>query len=136
MSRRTYLILFLIALAIQIAVSRLQSIPGYLENGLPPKYGVGAEAVVHAVHKNPLAKHNFITDLTGAGDIDRVIIEWRSLLRQISHAPPLEWPRWLALQAMANAFLHETQSPTLTDLPQLEFNQTKRVDHRLHLRRH
>lgn len=31
MSRRTYLILFLIALAIQIAVSRLQSIPGYLD---------------------------------------------------------------------------------------------------------
>ncbi|MEY4386672.1 MAG: hypothetical protein RLY20_1955 [Verrucomicrobiota bacterium] len=114
----------------------LQTIPGYLENGLPPKYGFGAEAVVHAVHKNPLNKHNFITDLTGAGDIDRVIIEWRSLLRQISHAPALDWPRWLALQAMAKAFLHETQSPTLTDLPRLEFNQTKRVDHRLQLRRH
>jgi hypothetical protein len=114
----------------------LQTIPGYLENGLPPKYGFGAEAVVHAVHKNPLNKHNFITDLTGAGDIDRVIIEWRSLLRQISHAPPLEWSRWLALQAMAKAFLQETQSPTLTDLPRLEFNQTKRVDHRLQLRRH
>jgi hypothetical protein len=37
---------------------------------------------------------------------------------------------------MAKAFLQETQSPTLTDLPRLEFNQTKRVDHRLHLRRH
>ena len=114
----------------------LQTIPGYLENGLPPKYGAGAATVVHTVHQNPLAKHNFITDLTGAGDIDRIIIEWRSRLRQISHAPPLEWPRWLALQAMAKAFLAETQSPTLTELPRLEFNQTKRVDHRLHLRRH
>lgn len=115
---------------------KLQTIPGYLENGLPPKYGAGAETVVHAVHQNPLNKHNFITELTGAGDIDRIIIEWRSRLRQISHAPPLEWPRWKALQAMARTFLDETESPTLTDLPSLEFNQTKRVDHRLHLRRH
>ena len=115
---------------------KLQSIPGYLENGLPPKYGYGAEAVVQAVHKNPLNKHVFITDLTGAGDIDRVIIEWRSLLRQIAHAPPLEWARWTALQVMARTFLNETESPTLTDLPRLEFNQTRRVDHRLQLRRH
>jgi len=115
---------------------KLQTIPGYLENGLPPKYGYGAESVVLAVHKNPLNKHSFITDLTGPGDIDRIIIEWRSLLRQISHAPPLEWPRWLALQAMARTFLNETESPTLTELPRLEFNQTRRVDHRLQLRRH
>jgi hypothetical protein len=115
---------------------KLQTIPGYLENGLPPKYGYGAETVVRTGHKNPLHKHVFITAFTGAGDIDRVIIEWRSLLRQIMHAPALAWPRWTALQAMAKAFLHETQSPTLTDLPRLAFNQTKRVDHRLHLRRH
>jgi hypothetical protein len=37
---------------------------------------------------------------------------------------------------MARTFLEETESPTLTDLPPLEFNQTKRVEHRLHLRRH
>ena len=115
---------------------KLQTIPGYLENGLPPKYGYGAEAVVQAVHKNPLNKQAFITDELGAGDIDRIIIEWRSRLRQISHAPTLEWPRWKAFQAMAKAFLNETESPTLTDLPRLEFNQTRRVDHRLHLRRH
>lgn len=115
---------------------KLQTISGYLENGLPPKYGFGAETVVRTVHHNPAAKHTFITDVSGPGDIDRVIIEWRSLLRQISHAPTLEWPRWKALQAMARTFLEETESPTLTDLPPLEFSQTKRVDHRLHLRRH
>ena len=58
----------------------LQSIPGYLENGVPPKYGAGAEQIVASVHKNPLAKQVWITDLLGPGDIDRVIIEWRSLL--------------------------------------------------------
>lgn len=114
----------------------LQSIPGYLENGLPPKYGAGAEQIVAAVHKNPLSKQGWVSDLVGLGDIDRVIIEWRSVLRQISHAPDLDWPRWHALQAMAKTILNETESPTLTDLPPLAYNQTRRVDHRLILRRH
>jgi hypothetical protein len=113
-----------------------QSIPGYLENGVPPKYGAGAEQVVASVHKNPLSKHAWVTDLLGTGDIDRIIIEWRSLLRQIAHAPDLEWPRWRDLQASAKAILQETESPTLTELPPLEYHQTKRVDHRLILRRH
>jgi hypothetical protein len=114
----------------------LQSIPGYLENGVPPKYGAGAAEVVAAVHKDPQSKRKWVTDLLGVGDIDRVIIEWRSLLRQIAHAPPLEWPRWTGLQELARSILHETESPTLTDLPPLEYNQTRRVDHRLILRRH
>jgi superfamily II DNA/RNA helicase len=114
----------------------LQSIPGYLENGVPPKYGSGAELVVSSLHKNPLSKHEWITDLLGAGDIDRVIIEWRSTLRQIAHAPALDWPRWTELQNRAKEILKETDSPTMTDLPPLEYHQTKRVDHRLILKRH
>jgi superfamily II DNA/RNA helicase len=114
----------------------LQTIAGYLENGVPPKYGSGAEQVVASVHKNPLNKNAWVSDLVGAGDIDRVIIEWRSLLRQIAHAPDLEWARWCALQAMAKGILNETESPTMTDLPALEYHQTKRVEHRLVLRRH
>lgn len=113
-----------------------QNIPGYLEQGVPPKYGAGAEQVVASVHKNPLSKHGWITDWLGAGDIDRAIIEWRSLLRQAAHAPALEWPRWTAFQEMARTILHETESPTLTDLPALEYHQTKRIEHQLLLRRH
>jgi hypothetical protein len=114
----------------------LQTIPGYLENGAPPKYGAGADQVVAGVHRNPLAKHAWITDLVGAGDIDRIIIEWRSLLRRIAHAPGLDWPRWVALKKLAQDTLHETESPTLTDLPPLTFHQKRRIDHRLILRRH
>ncbi|HEX7859143.1 MAG TPA: DEAD/DEAH box helicase [Verrucomicrobiae bacterium] len=113
-----------------------QTIPGYLESGVPAKYGSGAELVVSSVHKNPLSKHEWVTDLLGAGDIDRVIIEWRSTLRQIAHAPALEWPRWTELQKLARETLNETDSPTLTELPPLEYHQTKRVDHRLILKRH
>jgi hypothetical protein len=114
----------------------LQSIQGYLENGLPPKYGAGAEQIVAAVHKDPQRKFRWVTTFLGVGDIDRMIIEWRSLLRQIAHAPELDWPRWTALQAMARGILRETESPTLTDLPPLDRAQTRRVDHRLQLRRH
>ncbi|MBI3850727.1 MAG: DEAD/DEAH box helicase [Verrucomicrobia bacterium] len=114
----------------------LQSIPGYLENGVPPKYGSGAEMVVASVHKNPASKSGWVTELLGAGDIDRIIIEWRSLLRQISHAPELDWPRWRELQKLAKDILNETESPTLTDLPPLEYHQTRRIEHRLILRRH
>jgi superfamily II DNA/RNA helicase len=114
----------------------LVSIPGYLENGVPPKYGAGAEQVVACLHKDPSSKHAWVTDLLGPGDIDRVIIEWRSLLRQIAHSPNLDWPRWRALQALARTILDETQSPTLTELPPLEHHQTRRVEHRLILRMH
>jgi len=114
----------------------VQSITGYLENGVPPKYGSGAEQIISSIHKNPASKSAWVTEFLGAGDIDRVIIEWRSMLRQISHAPILEWPRWTALQAMAKGILNETESPTLTELPPLDYAQTRRIEHRLILRRH
>lgn len=112
------------------------NVAGYLENGLPPKYGTGAEIVVQSVHRNPISKHRFATDFLGDGDIDRVIIEWRSLLRQIVHSPELAWDRWNALQKLAKTILNETESPTLTEFPPLEPAQTRRVDHQLKFRRH
>jgi len=124
-----------LALACQRAYGT-QSVPGYLENGLPPKYGVGAEVVVASVHRNPQTKHAWVSEWLGPGDVDRIIIEWRSLLRQIAHAGELEWPRWRALQERARVLLEETHSPTLTDLPPLEYHQTRRLEHRLILRRH
>jgi hypothetical protein len=113
-----------------------QSVAGYLENGVPPKYGAGADPVVAALHKDPSSKHAWVNELLGPGDIDRVIIEWRSTLRQVAHAPEMDWPRWHQLQQKAREILRETESPTLTALPPLEYHQTKRVDHRLMLRRH
>lgn len=117
-------------------VCGIQSIPGYLENGLPPRYGWGASEVVQSVHKDPLTKHRWVTEFLGPGDIDRVIIEWRSMMRRIAHSPGLDWARWTALQARARVILHETESPTETDLPPLEYQQTKRIEHRIVFRRH
>jgi superfamily II DNA/RNA helicase len=124
-----------LAMACQKAYG-LQSIPGYLENGLPPHYGAGAEQVMANLHRNPQGKNAWVTEWVGPGDIDRMIIEWRSTLRQIAHAPPLDWARWTAFQAMARGILNETESPTVLDLPLLEYHQLRRIDHRLTLRRH
>ena len=57
-------------------------------------------------------------------------------LRRIANSPALDWARWTALQQLAKTILNETESPTETNLPPLEYNQTKRVEHRLVFRRH
>ncbi len=124
-----------LAIACQNAYG-LINVPGYLENGLPHRYGAGANEVVQMAHKHPERRHRMTTESLGEGDVDRLIIEWRSMLRQISHAPALEWPRWTAFQALAKGILQEVESPTMTQLPPLPYKQTKRVDHRLSFRRH
>ena len=78
------------------------------------QYGAGAEEVAAAVHKDPASKQRWVTEILGPGDIDRMIIEWRSILRQTAHAPELDWARWRQLQQAARDILNETQSPTLT----------------------
>ncbi|MEQ2007276.1 MAG: DEAD/DEAH box helicase [Limisphaerales bacterium] len=113
-----------------------QTITGYLDNGVPPEYGAGAEEIASDVHKDPDGKNGWATDFLGIGDIDRMIIEWRSVLRQIAHAPDMEWPRWEALKDRVKSILRETDSPTLTELPPLDESQTARVNHQLTLRRH
>ncbi|MHB1305598.1 MAG: DEAD/DEAH box helicase [Limisphaerales bacterium] len=124
-----------LAMASQQAFGLLD-IPGYLEAGVPTEYGAGAEQVVASIHQNPVNKSRWTSESLGTGDIDRAIIEWRSLLRQVVHAPDLDWPRWHDFQALARGILNETDSPTLTALPPLEYHQTGRLEHRLRLRRH
>ena len=124
-----------LALACQ-RICGIQSIPGYLEIGVPTGYGWGAAEVAQSIHKNPLEKSRWVTEFLGTGDIDRVIIEWRSMLRRIAHSPALDWARWTGLQQIARTILQETESPTDTNLPPLDYQQTKRIEHQLVFRRH
>jgi len=112
------------------------SVTGYLENGMPYEYGAGAEQIVQSIHENPGCKHEWIGTVAEEGDIDRLIIEWRSLLRRIAHSPDLDWDRWRDLKQAAGTVLNETESPTLRELPELDYSQKQRLEHRLHLRRH
>jgi hypothetical protein len=50
-----------------------------------------------------------------SGDIERAMMEWRSLLRHIVHAPDLEWDRWRQLKEAAKHFIENTTSPALLD---------------------
>jgi hypothetical protein len=45
------------------------------------------------------------TDLIRRGDIERAILEWKSLLRHILHAADPLFPRWNELQAAARQVL-------------------------------
>lgn len=72
---------------------------GYLMNGLPVDYGEGAAEVIasllHHERRTSLDYHRAFA----AGDVSRAYIEWLSLIRHITHAPPHPWERWQALQA-------------------------------------
>jgi superfamily II DNA/RNA helicase len=114
----------------------MHSVTGYLDHGAPAEYGYGADSVVADIHQQPSRKQFWIQKVAEEGDIDRVIIEWLSLLRRVTHSPTLEdCPRWSALQERAAQILDETESPTLVEFPPLEYQQTHRLEHRLHLRR-
>ncbi|MEP7071216.1 MAG: DEAD/DEAH box helicase [Verrucomicrobiota bacterium] len=93
--------------------------PGYLEMGVPPQYGAGAAEVVREILANPAARHKLTSDLLRHGDIERALMEWRSLLRQIIAAPDYPQPRWRELRHLATAHVEQTRSPALAELPPL-----------------
>ena len=82
--------------------------PGYLSAGLCEGYG---EATWEAIElyagsgMKELREHHI-----NAGDIERAILEWQSLLRHILHAPDPDAPRWALLQAAAQAALHDPKN--------------------------
>src|ERR1043166_8591088 len=62
--------------------------PGYLTMGVPMQYGAGASEVVRELVADPRSKHKLVGDLLRHGDIERALVEWRSLLRRLVAAPP------------------------------------------------
>lgn len=72
-------------------VYRRLTIEGYLVEGLPPQYGFGGSDVVRAlvVEGERARVIAAMPDAAGRGDIDRLMTEWRSLLRQIAGAEPI-----------------------------------------------
>ncbi len=101
--------------------------PGYLEMGVPVHYGAGASEVVREVVNNPGGRYKISSELLRYGDIERALMEWRSLLRHIAAAPDLEWDRWRALKIAAEDLLKRTASPTTFDFPPLLAAQQRRV---------
>ena len=65
----------------------------------------------------------------GAGDVERLVIEWKSLLDLIASCPDLGIPRWGRLQEVARR-LQEDKSTTgeLPEFPELPVRQRRRFE--------
>lgn len=115
---------------------------GWLVEGVPPGYGYGASEVVQAI-TGRTAKVGALaaaSEYAGRGDIDRLMTEWRSWLRQVAAAPPLdgvterELPlaqRWDDFRALAAVTLGEREEENLPELPRLTAAQRQPYTHRL-----
>lgn len=101
--------------------------PGYLEMGVPVQYGSGASEVIRELVSNPSARYRLTNESLRHGDIERALMEWRSLLRHIVGGPGLDWERWLALQKLAAHFIGNTSSPAAVEFPPLLASQQRRL---------
>jgi len=110
------------------------SIEGYLAWGVPVNYGNGGSDIVQQVLNRNRRKSQISGLLAGVGDIDRLLTEWRSFLRQISEAPDLDQPRWQEFQREAREWLKQRDKPVPFDLPQLTPAQKQSVSHVVRLR--
>ena len=109
--------------------------PGYLEMGVPPDYGDGAGAVVAEMTRHPPNRHRLLNESLRMGDLERVLIEWRSLLAHVAAAPDYPWGRWRDLKAAAHQFVQTgaAGNAALPVFPPLSASQQRRYQHRLRL---
>ncbi|MDX2226549.1 MAG: DEAD/DEAH box helicase, partial [Verrucomicrobiae bacterium] len=70
------------------------SIDGYLRHGIPEGYGAGGSEIIRKIILGAERRARLTDELAGRGDIDRLFVEWRSLMRQIVHAPDHPHPGW------------------------------------------
>jgi hypothetical protein len=67
---------------------------------------------VRALVADPRSKHKLTNELLRHGDIERALVEWRSILRHVVIAPAYPLSRWTELKAAAKELLDKTASPT------------------------
>ncbi len=92
---------------------------GYLSMGVPVEYGAGAEELVREITEHGTAIGKLQTETLRSGDIERALIEWRSVLRHIAMAPDYEWDRWQELQRAAAIHIETNAPARLPELPPL-----------------
>lgn len=116
---------------------------GFLEEGVPPSYGAGADEVLRALTQRTARAPALIANLeqAGRGDVDRLMTEWRSLLRQVAHAAPIEADgltarelklaeRWDVFRALCRSTVESQIDATLPRVPMLTAEQRRPVEHR------
>jgi hypothetical protein len=123
---------------------RRLSIEGWLHEGVPLQYGSGASEAVRAIVAEGARTREVLDEVetAGRGDIDRLLTEWRSLLRQSAQAGPLRGDgatmtardhflseRWDNFRALARHWLHEARADSLPELPPLTADQRRPINH-------
>lgn len=132
-----------LATACERAYRRL-TVDGWLHEGVPIHYGFGAGDLVRALVADGARTREALAECenAGRGDIDRLLTEWRSLLRQVAAAGPLVGDgapmngrdhfiaeRWDEFRALAREWLRDAKADALPDLPPLTADQRRVVNH-------
>jgi len=104
--------------------------PGYLEMGVPVNYGAGASEVVREIVEHGSSKQKLLTESLRPGDIERALVEWRSLIRHIALAPDYPHPRWTALKSECAKFVESASANAIPQLPALLPAHTQRREAR------
>ncbi len=120
------------------------SIDGWLQEGVPVQYGSGASESVRAIVAEGARTREVLDEVetAGKGDLDRLLTEWRSLLRQAAAGVPLVGDgapmngrdqfiaeRWDSFRALAREWLKEARRDSLPDLPLLTADQRRVINH-------
>lgn len=83
------------------------TIPGQLREGMPLEYGAGAAEMLRECETHLSRVQHLLDPRLNLGDLERVRLEWHSLLNHLTHAPAFPWDRWLALQSAARRKLEK-----------------------------
>jgi len=105
------------------------SLDGWLQWGIPVQYGAGGGTIIRQICMENRRKGQLTDEFAGAGDIHRLLIEWKSLLRQIAEARGPENDRWQKIRDEAQQCLRLLPQPQLPILPSLSAEQRKTVSH-------
>ena len=122
-----------LAYACQKAYRRFTS-EGFLVDGMPVNYGTGGAEIVRELRAKKFIAMEKLPEHVHRGDVDRLLIEWKSLLRQIAGATLDEsWPRWTEFQALCRAEFAQYERTSLPGLPVIPADQQKPISHRLQM---
>jgi DEAD/DEAH box helicase len=120
-----------LAHACQKAYRRFTS-EGFLVDGMPVNYGTGGAEIVRSLRVKKYVPMQGMEEHVHRGDVDRLLIEWKSLLRQIAKATvDASWPRWTEFQEMCRTEYAQYERNSLPGLPVISAEQQKPVNHRL-----
>jgi hypothetical protein len=120
-----------LAYACQKAYKRFTS-DGFLIDGMPVNYGSGGAEIVRSLRAKNYVPMEGLGEHVHRGDVDRLLIEWKSLLRQVASADAnASWPRWTEFQELCRAEFAQYDRTSLPGLPVVPAEQQKPISHRL-----